>query len=336
MSNIFVYNKTAPRLLQDITEYDPEASYYSFFSSEPQNGRCRHVFHENSHRFAGPSLEGETPGQNTRWAIALTCEHCRLHVDVAIEYTPGGGSCVLSFNDAAPLHHFCFDPTDNEFRDELPRDYNLCCSYEHCRAKVSVSVRQPVIRGEEVNFLTTTARARSKAQGEYREPLSVLKGYSKQVLEGKARRIPMKNPRFSLALGVEASDLLRRLGASYDQGSAADGEDDGWLPPQLGSHDLKQLMFDRQRRTVEDADHELAFLIAMATNTSFAPPPSYRSFEHILGCLKCMTIPMMSDHMSSLSDPALVFTIVREVVGSSRRLASSPALHLLASEEIVC
>lgn len=335
MSSILVYSKTAPRLLQDIIEYDAEASYYSFFSFEPQHGRCKHVFHENSHRFAGPSLEGEAPGQNTRWAIASTCELCRLHVEVAIQYTPGGGSCVLSFNNDAPLHHFCFDPTDNEFKDELPREYRLRCSYEHCRAQVLVSFRQPVIRDEEVKFLTTTARVRSKEQGVHKEPVSVLKGYIKQLLEGKARRIPMKNPSFQLALGVEASDLLRRLGASYDKGNSADGEDDGWLPAQLGDHDLGQLSFDRQRRIVEDADQELAFLIATATSTSFAPPPSYRSLEHVLGCLKCTTICLGFNLHVSLSASAVNFAILC-TCDSARATTACPAFRGFNEREDVC
>lgn len=297
-----VYSKSAPRLLQDLSDYNVNESYWNFFATSPDKAECDHVFIKNNDRSSLPTLEDEKPRIGSKWGIALTCQTCMVHIDVGIAFETSR-SCPSS--KEAPLHHFFFDSLKQRENHDYPRTYELDCTYAFCRAKATVSIRLPVVSAKDVDFLSTTARERLKAVPakpglKQKEPLQVLNAYIVNSLGGKGRPIPAVNKVFQACLGTEMSDLLIRLGFSFDRGPAADGSDDSWVAPQPAPHEKRQLQFDKARRVLEDANQELFLHIAKSSSAIFPPPPSKRDLEHILGCLDCM-----SPLLSGSSAPAL-------------------------------
>lgn len=289
-----VYSKSAPRLLQDLSDYNVDGSFWDLFATSPSKAQCEHVFIKTNERSSLPTLEDQKPSSSTKWGIALTCQTCLIHIDVGIAFE-SSTSCPSS--KEAPLHHFYFDNSKLRESYEYPRKYEFGCTYAFCRAKAHVCVRLPVISATDVHFLSTTAKDRSKEVPaakpgvKQKEPFEVLKQYIVNSLAGKGRSIPAGNKVFQACLGKDMSDLLIRLGFAYERGAAADGSDGSWVPPQPAPHEKRQLKFDKARRVLEDANQELFLHMAKSSSTIFPPPPSKRDLEHILGCLNCTSTP---------------------------------------------
>lgn len=295
--------KSAPRLLQDLCEYNCDANYLDFFRVAGDISKCDHVFSKNNDRSNLPTLEDEKPKGDSKWAIALTCQKCRIHLDIAIIFNESGAICPSS--KEAPLHHFCATQSQSAYESQYPRHYKFRCSYEFCRAELFILVRQPVITREELHFLNTTSRSRLHALpnkgGKNNDPLQVLRQYVLNALSGKGKRIPAGNEVFKACLGVEMSDLLTKIGFEWQPDVDAEGWDSPIVPP----HDARTLNFDKQRRVLEDAREELNLTIAKTSSAVFLPPPSKRDLEHILGCFECMQFspPSLSIGLRRRSKP---------------------------------
>lgn len=280
-----IYGKSAPRLLQDLHEYKIEGDYWRLFDPASDSSRCSHVFIKNSDRSNLPTLEDEKPKKDSKWAIALTCQNCRIHLDVSIVFDQGQATCPSSRE--APLHHFCFDSSQAGAESQAHRHYEFKCSYEFCKACLGVTVRPPVIKPDELSYLGTKAKIRMQAlPGRPRDPHEVLSMYIIGALQGKGKRIPAGNAVFQACLGPDMSDLLTRVGFTYERGTPG-GDNQGWEPPKVPLHDKRSLVFDKQRRILEDAREELNLNIAKTSSAIFLPPPSKRDLEHIMGCLQC-------------------------------------------------
>lgn len=289
--SISIQSKSAPRLLQDFYDYNFNGAFEDVFSPEADRGSCHHIFVKNNDRTVLPSYGSDQADESPKWSIALTCQSCRLHLDIAIDLSKAGVPCPSL--PGAPLHHFSWRPPVQTPPHGSPRYYDFECNNENCNARAWFALRAPVLLPDDVAFLTSEARVRLQATPDliptvgHKDPLVVLRAYVQNSLDGKARRIPAVNPVFRACLGVERSELLMKLGFSFERGQAASGDDDSWMPPQPQPHDKGQLQFDKTRRILEDCREEVNILSVKSTAHMFPPPPTKKDVERILGCLDC-------------------------------------------------
>jgi len=259
--------KTAPLLLQDLFDHDPRRPT----QNEPAD-RCLHAYKTNPLLSYIPVLD-ERPGPGTQWSITCTCSLCRSHLDLAVAFTDGQQPCP---NADYPLHHFehLHDSPATQPHGVLPDGEAYVCTASGCRAAVVARARPPVLSPADVVFLTSKdAHARRRQMlsmqrnmEDIQSAVTTLHTFMRYIDDaivpspGQVRRIPEFNKRFMLTLGSEASDLLTRLGFTYEL-PAVIGQGGYWHLPDviLG---LGNDPFQTASAKLQDARNELIILMA--------------------------------------------------------------------------
>jgi ubiquitin carboxyl-terminal hydrolase 25 len=169
-----VLGKTAPRLLRDLLDYDPKTEPLigrnTLASSPPQDLNtsavpvlpeegCIHNFAERLEPDDVLPAQDTRPGPTSAYEVHATCRHCRVHLDLYIEYRDGhqqsGGDFFACPNKEYPLHHFQlikegrvpprYYAGSEQERDAVAQDSELVfrCSAPQCLAKVAINLRSP-------------------------------------------------------------------------------------------------------------------------------------------------------------------------------------------------
>ncbi|KAF2096480.1 cysteine proteinase, partial [Rhizodiscina lignyota] len=186
--------KTAPRLLEDLLNYDPRNELLlgrNVLTTPPPRedldnhatpvlpeDSCHHVFFEKLlPTDIVPPLDSR-PDATTQYEIHAICYRCRHHLDLKIDYRgsfrsradSGASISDSSFfpcpNKEFPLHHFQFIaeqpiPRLNgvgsislDNQNSKDRSFLFKCSADSCLAKLSVTLRAPLFADEYVYLLS--------------------------------------------------------------------------------------------------------------------------------------------------------------------------------------
>lgn len=180
---ILLLGKTAPRLIEDLLNYDPRLEaiigrnlltsppstndLYSNVASILPDDACRHDF------VAKQSQENELPPRDSRpeyasaYRIKAICQNCRYHLNLKISWTSFNPAGTLGFascpRQACPLHHFQYIREQSQLgkigvggtEHELDQTALFRCSSETCQAQLSVGLRRPVFNEDSIELLTS-------------------------------------------------------------------------------------------------------------------------------------------------------------------------------------
>lgn len=240
--------KTAPRLLEDLLNYDPRAEHIlqrniltSSPSQEskgssapvPSKDSCRHTF------VSKLDVDEILPGTDTRpgptcvYELHAICRKCRHHLDLNIDYrgaeqlsSSGQFEFFACPNKEYPLHHFQFISKEKTTLDDTV--YNFRCSAPQCLAKLRVSLRPPRFPDESIRLLSDPqllqARVdKAKKEDPDRPDLEAAQAGSCYELllvflthamdmDRERKTIKLGNRRFMLTFGGDCDSLLKNLG----------------------------------------------------------------------------------------------------------------------------
>ena len=245
--------KTAPRLLEDLLNYDPK----------PEDHNGRHLtglsqiigddeaydidLHERScqHRYALKFEQSFFPPVDARadntsaWKVAAFCLACRYHVDLIIDFRGRDSYLNPCPNGEYPLHHFVLDTRGEDMGDissaqTHTADFQFRCTAEQCQAALVIRMHPPHLRDDQLRLLTDIALLEARKEAAVRadparfdefqtakplETLGFLPSYFRDSLAvtrpTSRRRIPVRNRLFMLSFGSDCHELLEELGFRY-------------------------------------------------------------------------------------------------------------------------
>jgi ubiquitin carboxyl-terminal hydrolase 25/28 len=172
--------KTAPRLIDDLLDYDPSHSKNNgrnlLADDAPQyRGKaflrkgmqdCRHVLMIKSEQSNVPASKDEQPNESKTYVVAAYCSKCRYHFDVAIDFRIRAGRqtpCRLSDPDN-PMHHLRLvesrDAKEYAERggyskyDILAEYHRWECSGAICPAVVDIRITPPRLGKKMLSLIT--------------------------------------------------------------------------------------------------------------------------------------------------------------------------------------
>jgi ubiquitin carboxyl-terminal hydrolase 25 len=236
--------KTAPRLQEDLLQYDPRKEAdrgYNILTQPPPHfdgsnkaitpkGSCRHVLFIKYSQSKLPE-SAEDLSVAGKHKVAAYCQNCRYHIDVLVDCSAVGPQSCLCPNDEYPLHHFVsVEDGPKPSRSRLPSPYpwlEFRCTASQCDLQLAIQYRPPRLTDQDIRLLTSStllkARAervaRLKPDGPVREKgpldvLDILRTYLKDALdpESTKTRIPMQNATFMSVFGEDCQKLLEHLG----------------------------------------------------------------------------------------------------------------------------
>ncbi|KAF2011767.1 cysteine proteinase [Aaosphaeria arxii CBS 175.79] len=289
--------KTAPRLLHDLTTYDPRyearAGRNLLTTSPPHFDpnaeptpavpyrNCRHNLMLKPEQSQEPNV-GLDPQYDTVYKVASFCQNCRWHIDVVVDFRCDGRETPCSKENKHPLHHFVFrtedTDSDNAFGSaQVPRVFHFQCSGPQCPVALQIRMRPPRFNDEHISLMTNSARLRQRLEtakqlaGERADAnmarpvdaLDFLTTYLTDALKpqpGKGR-IPLLNRKFLKTFGKDCDNILTGLGFSHAVEKSEEGEEaQVWhlpRPPPAGN----PLDVDTERTVIEDARYELGVLL---------------------------------------------------------------------------
>lgn len=190
----FNLGKTAPRLLQDLIDYDPRRPSYNDYNvlteipfhdtgrdGDPpisQNG-CRHQWAIKRNQANLPEDGKYEPGRSTSWTFPCYCVTCRSHLDLKIEYGRDSGEFNPCPSTDRPLHHFLYAPELNQSEvadvDGIESDARTStpwspkcfrCSAPQCGALVIIQLKPPKLKIDWVSQLTNKFVIKARAEKE--------------------------------------------------------------------------------------------------------------------------------------------------------------------------
>lgn len=164
--------KTAPRLIEDLLDYDPrylernvqQGGGNLLVDSAPRfeadgneiyrksDNDCRHKLMVISSRTNEPK---EEPHSATKWTVATYCDDCLWHFDITIDYTTWkSGQTPCRMNDQEhPLHHLqhveslYYEREPNRFRPSKYKPvhevHRFGCSQLSCPVEVEIEISKP-------------------------------------------------------------------------------------------------------------------------------------------------------------------------------------------------
>lgn len=242
--------KTAPRLAQDIHDYDP--------SYPPSTGRnllcdvppvyhehydgpkdfispdaCRHNYVRKDMQSFLPQPEQRRSGTSSK--LAAVCTKCRTHLQMVVNYAGGLGQ--TSQNLSGHVHHFIYKsgkqrdgvlPVDITPKGQTVESFQYECSYLSCAATASIRVLSPVLTDDLVRLLIDTdvlAQRADEAIAAHAErmegiarplPINVLTNlriYISNALKDpqRSKSISAVNKRFMACFGVEGRPCAELL-----------------------------------------------------------------------------------------------------------------------------
>lgn len=163
--------KTAPRLLEDLLDYDARRSknkkYHLLADPPPQYvdpqkliperkdmRDCRHDLIIKEDQSSDPISADEKPNTSKKYVVATYCSKCRYHFHITVDYTKGSNGprepCELGSNN--PLHHFRY--VQNKSRKSISKGetskydghielHHFKCSNTKCPAVVEIKITPP-------------------------------------------------------------------------------------------------------------------------------------------------------------------------------------------------
>ncbi|KAH0565972.1 hypothetical protein GP486_000640 [Trichoglossum hirsutum] len=287
--------KTAPRLLEDLINYDPGRSRRDVLAGDapkfiPLNpslpGRitpdtCRHKFMDKSDQSLIPPLDLR-PEPGAVYKVASFCNDCRCHLLLKIEYRGNIPDEVPCPNRDFPLHHFRHVPykstgrpvsTGNSPGDHWVEERVFECSSHVCSAVLTVTLSSPRLTPEYVALLTDKEMIaervrRAEMDGLGRdwedseelvgpfEVLSRLRQYVSDAMRSlQKKRISVRNKKFASALGEDCRELLEFLGFTFDEAQEV------WLLPEPDMSDGIPFN-DPVKILLDDVEKELQLLLS--------------------------------------------------------------------------
>ncbi|KAL8767123.1 MAG: hypothetical protein Q9209_006285 [Squamulea sp. 1 TL-2023] len=182
--------KTAPRLLDDLNNYDPRRpstvgnNLLVNLPKQNENGelpipvsrhknQCRHQWDTKDNQCHLPLIIGR-PDPKAVSTVAAFCEHCMCHLDLSIEFPSGGASSCPS--QESPLHHFVYCPqvsqprlkSGNAAKVESSAGWEdlvwFQCSTTQCSARLRIRTSSPHLRPNWVDLLTNKELIKMRAE----------------------------------------------------------------------------------------------------------------------------------------------------------------------------
>ncbi|KAL8882556.1 MAG: hypothetical protein Q9198_000465 [Flavoplaca austrocitrina] len=196
--------KTAPRLLEDLDNYDPrrpsilgcnllinlprqhEDDELPTTISRHKN-QCRHQWDLKDNQCHLPLIIGR-PDPKEVSSVAAFCKHCRCHLKLSIDFPSGGASPCPS--EEFPLHHFIYRAEESDPRikpavsakidpygdwEEL---LSFQCSTTECSAKLRTHMRSPHLRPEWIDLLTNKDLIKLRAEKAMSEDPARFEGHA--------------------------------------------------------------------------------------------------------------------------------------------------------------
>lgn len=240
--------KTAPRLLQDILDYDPAhlpgtrrnllsevppvyPEHYSGPLDFISQRACRHYYVTKINQSALD--QRSTDGASK---VSAVCAKCRYHVQVIVAHTNGSNQQDQTF--PGHVHHFVYrsggqigDGEEVTTKGQIAETFSYQCSFLTCSVEASVRVVSPILGPEMLQVLTDPERLRERvdeavvshpsrlkdvARPQVINVLENLRTYVSNALHGSSmsRSISAVNKKFMICFGVEGEpcrDLLEFL-----------------------------------------------------------------------------------------------------------------------------
>ncbi|KAL2829018.1 hypothetical protein BDW59DRAFT_142729 [Aspergillus cavernicola] len=179
MSSVRSAGKTAPRLVQDIFDYDPAHPpetgrnllsdvppvYPEHYQGPPHfisPSACRHSYVTKPNQSIRPPQGEERGSSGTPTKISAICSNCRYHLQLKVSSTPVGQPSKTIFDH---IHHLVYshgrhkggqEPEEVTSKAQVVETFHFECSYAACPFKVSIRVASPVLSNDMVRLLTDT------------------------------------------------------------------------------------------------------------------------------------------------------------------------------------
>ncbi|KAK4981393.1 ubiquitin-specific protease ubp2 [Elasticomyces elasticus] len=306
----FAQGKTAPKLIQDLLDYDPQRPLPGhnviadppprFVEGQPtptvvSPSRCKHAYIVKDAQSKLPELDTR-PDASVVYKLASVCKYCRLHVDVKIDFRRDSRQARPCPNQDYPLHHFTLlsaPAQDATSAADRHPSYDFWCNGPDCPAVLSIRYRPAELTAQHIHLLTNPLLLQKRyeavvRQDPTREDVRIARGnevlrrlrtyISHSLNENHTKRpIPGHNKRFLEAFGDDCTRLLVSLGFRYEEPA---GDIAVWhLPDSKSNSD--PLSPDASRLHLEDVYHELAIL---DTEFDDGARPALPQFERVLGC----------------------------------------------------
>ena len=248
----WLVGKTAPRLLQDFTLYNPHRLPQSSYNvltelalqyedgTTPKRtigkGSCRHTWFLKTHQTNLPELEVR-PDSSSVYTVAAYCTSCRCHAEIQIDYCHERPSLIPCPTDEAPLHHFTYVTQATNGRQTIETEdgsgswvdiQHFSCSSISCSASLTTFFRPPRLKPQWVALLTDRSLIKQRAQRVMEDEPTRFEGHAvpsptvvltnlrtyvvNAISSPERRRILHNNKKWLLSLGEPCSDMLKSLG----------------------------------------------------------------------------------------------------------------------------
>ncbi|PWY94374.1 ubiquitin carboxyl-terminal hydrolase [Aspergillus sclerotioniger CBS 115572] len=286
--------KTAPRLVQDLHDYDPAhppgsgrnllsdvpPAFPDYYTGPPElisPSACRHTYVTKPNQSFLPQPEKRSSSGNPIKVSAI-CSQCRYHLQVVVTSTPGIGSQSLPGH----IHHLVYksgrqvggaSAEEVTPKGQTAETFHYDCSYLTCPVVVSVRVVSPVLHPDWVQLLTDPELLRERAdeaiaahperlEGIARpQPINVLENLRAYISNAfltsqQGKSISAINKRFMTCFGVEGKPCKDLL---EFLGFAVKNEG-FWDPPRPNPW-AENPYQDQLKIFLDDVLHELSALI---------------------------------------------------------------------------
>ncbi|KAI9807762.1 MAG: hypothetical protein M1825_005067 [Sarcosagium campestre] len=180
--------KTAPRLIEDLLEYDPvrlSANVLNLLADLPStsrdvsrrrtgipSGSCRHRYMLKPSQSKLPPVDSQ-PGSAPFAKVAAFCSECRCHLDITLEIDLSRQDASPCPTEEYPLHHFRHIESLSEMQKAASRlsrgerwldQQTFVCTAPSCCAALSVVIYGPCLTPDFVSLLTDPRLINERAQ----------------------------------------------------------------------------------------------------------------------------------------------------------------------------
>lgn len=184
--------KTAPRLINDLLDYDPRysrngrnlladpAPRYRGIALPPRRGRsdCHHALMKKEHQSNAPRSNDEQPDEFTEYKVAAYCHNCLYHFDVTANFSRRQSRktpCSLA-DDHNPLHHLQLtdSKSSREHRetqglnkyDQFTEGHRFACSAVDCPLVVDIKISPPRLSQSLLSYILDPAKLEARGRRE--------------------------------------------------------------------------------------------------------------------------------------------------------------------------
>jgi ubiquitin carboxyl-terminal hydrolase 25/28 len=182
--------KTAPRLINDLLDYDPTqgrngrnllagpAPQYRGMPLPPRKGplACRHTLMKKESRTVAPVSKDEPP--SGEYVVSSYCSLCRCHFTIMVSYLQSmGGQVPCHLSDAAnPLHHLQLWESEYSKEHVEKHGYNkydtvieahrFACSAPNCPVIVDIKIAPPRLIPQMLSLFMDARKLKARGERE--------------------------------------------------------------------------------------------------------------------------------------------------------------------------